>query len=123
MAPSRNVLSEGAIATSGTPTPMKKKEKRKKVSFTLGGLASSSSHFDNIDLLNENHIQALLPSTPVVVAVATPREIGERLQRYDEDVMYGYEIEYDGLDCYHGAFALGGDSDKTFAQHHWMITG
>jgi len=35
--------------------------------------------------------------------------------------MYGYEIEYDGLDCYHGAFALGGDSDKKFARHHWMI--
>jgi len=52
--------------------PMRKKEKRKKVSFTLGGLASSSSHFDNINLLNENHIQALLPSTPVAVAMATP---------------------------------------------------
>jgi len=78
---------------------MKKKEKRKKISFTLGGLASSSSHFDNIDLSNENHIQALLPTTPVAVAVATPQEIGERLQRYDDDVMYGYEIEYDGLDC------------------------
>jgi len=29
--------------------------------------------------------------------------------------MYRYEIEYDGLDCYHSAYALGGDSDKTFA--------
>ena len=74
--------------------PMKKKEKRKKVSFTLGGLASSSSHFNNIDLLNETHIQALLPSTHEVIAVATPQEIGEYLQYYDDNVMYGYEIEY-----------------------------
>jgi len=51
---------------------MKKKEKKKKVSFTLGGLASSSSHFNNINLLNKTHIQALLPSTPEIVAVATP---------------------------------------------------
>jgi len=36
MAPSRNVLSEEADTTSGTPMMMKKKEKRKKVSFTLG---------------------------------------------------------------------------------------
>ena len=88
--------------------PMKKKEKRKKVSFTLGGLASSSSHFDNIDVLNETHIQALLPSTPVAVAMATPRDIGEHLQHYDDDVMYRYEIEYDGLDCYHGAYICTG---------------
>jgi len=121
MAPSRNVLSEGAIATSGTPMPMKKKEKIKKVSFTLGGLASSSSHFDNIDLLNETHIQALLPSTPVAVAMATPRDIGECLLGYNDNVMYGYDNKYDGLDCYHGAYALGGDSDKQFARHHWMI--
>jgi len=51
---------------------MKKKEKRKKVSFPLGGLTSSSSHFDNIDLLNETHIQALLSSMPVAVAMTTP---------------------------------------------------
>jgi len=50
---------------------MKKKEK-KKVSFTLEGLASLSSHFDNIDLLSETHIQALLPSMPEAVAVTTP---------------------------------------------------
>jgi len=100
---------------------MKKKEKRKKVFFTLGGLASSSSHFDNIDLLNENHIQALLPSTPVAVAVATPRDIGEHLPGYNDNVMYRYDNEYDGLDCYHSAYALGGDSDKLFARHHWMI--
>ena len=79
---------------------MKKKEKRKKVSFPLGGLTSSSSHFDNIDLLNETHIQALLPSTPVAVAMATPRDIGEHLLGYNVNVMYGYDNKYNGLDCY-----------------------
>jgi len=50
---------------------MKKKEKRKMVFFTPGGLTSLSSHFDNIDLLNETHIQALLPSMHVALAMAT----------------------------------------------------
>jgi len=35
--------------------------------------------------------------------------------------MYRYDNEYDGLDCYHGAYVLEGDSDKVFAQHHWII--
>jgi len=35
--------------------------------------------------------------------------------------MYGYDNKYDGLNCYHSAFALEGDSDKLFTQHHWMI--
>ena len=121
MAPSRNVISEKAITTSGTPMPMKKKEKKKKVSFTLEGLASSSFHFDNINLLNEIHIQALLPSMPVAIAMATPQDLGEHLLGYNDTVMYRYDNEYKGLDCYHGAFALGGDSDKVFIQHHWMI--
>ena len=101
--------------------PMKKKEKKKKVSFTLGGLTSSSSHFDNIDLLNETHIQALLPSMPEAVAMATPQDIGECLQCYNDSVMYGYDNKYDRLDCYHSAFTLGGDSENKFARHHWMI--
>jgi len=114
----RNVLSEGAIATSGTSTPMKKKKQKKKVSFTLGGLASLSSYFDNIGLLNETHIQALLPSMPEAVAMATPQDIGEHLQHYDDSVIYRYDNKYDGLDCYHCAFALREDSDKCFTQHH-----
>ena len=35
--------------------------------------------------------------------------------------MYGYDNKYDGLNCYHSAFALEGDSDKLLTQHHWMI--
>jgi len=100
---------------------MKKKKKKKKISFTLGGLASLSSHFNNIDLLNEIYIQALLPSTPEAVAMVTPWDIGECLQRYNDFVKYGYDNEYNGLDCYHSAFALRGDSDKLFGWHHWMI--
>jgi hypothetical protein len=48
----------------------KMKKKLKKISFSIRGLASSSSHFNNIDQLD--HIQALLPSTPLDVAVALP---------------------------------------------------
>ena len=40
--------------------------------------------------------------------------VGERLLGYNDAVMYEYNNEYDGLDCYHGAFALGGDSDNVF---------
>jgi hypothetical protein len=49
----------------------KTKKKLKKFSFSIGELASSSSHFNNIDQLD--HIQALLPPTPPEdVAVALP---------------------------------------------------
>ena len=47
-----------------------KKKKLKKISFSLGGLASSSHHFNNIDQLD--HIQTLLPTSPVELAVALP---------------------------------------------------
>jgi hypothetical protein len=48
----------------------KTKKKSKKISFSIGGLASSSFYFNNIDQLD--HIQALLPPTPLDVAVALP---------------------------------------------------
>ena len=94
---------------------MKKKEKKKKVSFTLERLASSSSHFDNINLLKGTHIQALLSTTPVAVAMATPQDLEECLLGYNDSVMYRYDNKYDRLNCYHSAFTLGGDSDKDFA--------
>jgi len=50
MAPLRNILSEGADTTSGTSMMMMKKEKRKNISFILGGLASSLPYFDNLAL-------------------------------------------------------------------------
>ena len=37
-------------------------------------------------------------------------------------LVYGYDSENDD-DCYlyHGAFALGGDTEEDFTRHHWMI--
>jgi len=58
----------------------------------------------------------------VTVAVAIPQDLGEHLQCYDDSVMYGYDNEYDGLDCYHDAYALEGDSDKVFAQVALIIS-
>jgi hypothetical protein len=50
---------------------LKTKKKSKKISFSIGGLASSCSHFNNTDQLD--HIQVLLPPTsPKNVAVVLP---------------------------------------------------
>ena len=97
------------------------KKKKKKILFSLGGLASSSHHFNNIDQLD--HIQTLLPTSPVELAVTLPRDSGVRLPNYASDrLVYGYDSENDDdYYLYHGAFALGGDTEKDFARHHWMI--
>jgi len=55
---------------------------------------------------------------PVAVAMTIPQELEKCLQHYNDYVMYKYDNEYNGLDCYHGAYILGGDSDKVFSQHH-----
>jgi hypothetical protein len=94
-------------------TGPKLKKKLKKISFSIGGLASSSSHFNNIDQLD--HIQALLPPTPLDVAVALPRDHSIRLTGYSDAVLYGYDNENDDLYCYHGVFALEGETDEEFA--------
>ena len=47
-----------------------KKKKLKKISFSFGGLASLSHHFNNIDQLD--HIQTLLPTFPEELAVTLP---------------------------------------------------
>ena len=98
-----------------------KKKKLKKISFSLGGLASSSHHFNNIDQLD--HIQTLLPTSPVELAVFLLQDPGVRLPYYASDrLVYGYDSENDDdYYLYHGAFALGGDTEKDFARHHWMI--
>jgi hypothetical protein len=65
--PSRKVPFEVKEATMG----LKTKKKSKKISFSIGGLASSCSHFNNTDQLD--HIQVLLPPTsPKNVAVVLP---------------------------------------------------
>ena len=98
-----------------------KKKKSKKISFSLGGLASSSYHFNNIDQLD--HIQTLLPISPVKLAVAVLQDPGVHLTNYaSSKLVYGYDSENDDvLYLYHSAFALGGDTEKDFARHHWMI--
>ena len=108
------------MGPSQTETTMKKK-KKKKISFSLGGLASSSHDFNNIDQLD--HIQTLLPISPVELAVALLRDSGVCLTNYaSSKLVYGYDSENDDdAYLYHGAFALGGDTEEDFARHHWMI--
>ena len=117
---SEKPLSEKEEITMGPPQMMKKK-KLKKIFFSLGELASSSHHFNNIDQLN--HIQTLLPISPVELAMTLPRDPGVCLSNYaSSKLVYGYDSENDDdYYLYHGAFALGGDTEEDFARHHWMI--
>ena len=103
------------------PPQTMKKKKSKKISFSLGGLASSSYHFNNIDQLD--HIQTLLPISPVKLAVAVLQDPGVHLTNYvSSKLIYGYDLENDDdYYLYHDAFALGGDTEEDLARHHWMI--
>ena len=89
----------------GSPQTIKKK-KLKKISFSLGGLASLSHHFNNINQLD--HIQTLLPIFPEELAMALPRDPGMCLTNYaSSKLVYGYDSENDNdYYLYHGAFAL-----------------
>jgi hypothetical protein len=92
----------------------------KKISFSIGGLASSSSQFNNIDQLD--HIQVLLPPTSFKnVAVALPQDHSTCLTGYSDTVLYEYDNENDDLYCYLADFPLEGETDEEFARHHWMI--
>ena len=97
----------------------KKKKKGKKVSFSLGGLASDRhvntlGHFDQVDPFLS------VPSMETAVTlsrdqpVETPQYIGNRMSMY-ETIPYDSENDED-LCYYSGAFALGGDLDKSFAK-------
>jgi hypothetical protein len=113
---SRRVLFEEKEATMGPQL----KKKLKKISFSIGGLASSSSQFNNIDQLD--HIQVLLPPTSFKnVAVALPQDHSTCLTGYSDTVLYEYNNENDDLYCYLADFPLGGETDEEFARHHWMI--
>jgi hypothetical protein len=80
--PSRRVPFEAKEATMGPKT----KKQSKKISFSIGGLASSSSHFNNIDQLD--HIQVLLPPTlSEEVAVVLSQDHSTRLARYSDAVL------------------------------------
>ena len=100
---------------------MMMKKKKQKILFSIGGLASSSHHFNNIDQLD--HIQTLLPIFPVELGMALPQDPGVRLSNYTSDrLVYGYDSKNDNdYYLYHGAFTLGGDTEEDFTRHHWMI--
>ena len=90
---SEKPLSEEEEITMGQSQMMMMK-KSKMISFSLGGLASSSHHFNNIDQLD--HIQTLLPTFPVELAMALPRDPEVRLSNYASDkLVYGYDSEND----------------------------
>ena len=101
-----------------------KKQKKKKVSFSLGGLVSGRHH--NITD-HFNHVESFLSALPEEVAVASPRDmpvetpqpIGNQMSMY-ETIVYDSEND-DDLCYYSGTFALGGDPDKDFAKDHWMV--
>ena len=80
-----------------------------------------SHHFNNIDQLD--HIQTLLPTSPVELAMALPQDHGVRLSNYASSrLVYGYDSENDdNYYLYHGAFTLGENTEEDFSRHHWMI--
>ena len=95
-----------------------KKQKKKKVSFSLGGLVSGRHHntTDQFD-----HVESFLSASPEEVAMALPQDLPVELPRPIGNQMSIYEtIAYDSENdddlCYYsGAFTLGGDLDKNFA--------
>ena len=103
---------------------VRKKQKKKKVSFSLGGLASDC-HVNTTDQFD--HVDSFLSASPTEAAVTlsrdqpvqTPQYIGNRMSMY-EVIPYNSENDED-LCYYSGAFVLGGDLHKNFAKDHWMI--
>ena len=99
----------------------KKKQKKKKVSFSLGGLASdrqinTTDHFNRLD----SFLSASPTEATVTLSrdqpVETPQYIGNWMSMY-ETITYDSEND-DDLCYYSGAFALGGDLDKNFTKDH-----
>ena len=103
---------------------VRKKQKKKKVSFSLGGLASdrhvnTTAQFD--------HVDSFLSASPMEAAVTMSRDPPVETPQYIGNWMLMYEtIPYDSENdedlCYYsGTFVLGGDLDKSFTKDHWMI--
>ena len=93
-----------------------KKQKKKKVSFSFGGLVSGhhhniTDHFDRV----ESFLSALPEEVAVTqsrdLPVEAPQYIGNRMSMY-ETITYNSEND-DDLCYYSGAFVLGGDLDKS----------
>ena len=97
-----------------------KKQKKEKVSFSLGGLVLDH-YYNTLDQLDQ--VDTLLPASPKEVAMALPREqIGDWMFMYEAHVhIYNSKNDVNYLCYYSGIFALGGDTEKEFTKHHWMI--
>ena len=122
------VPTEESIVVEGRDEKKKmsvtKKQKKKKVCFSLGGLVSGCHH-NTTDQFDQ--VESFLSASPEEVAVAKPRDlpveilqpIGNRMTMYKTIV---YDSENDDDLCYYaGTFALGGDLDKDLAKSHWMV--
>ena len=101
-----------------------KKQKKKKVSFSLGGLVSGRHHntadqFDWPEMFLSASPEEVAVASPQDLPVETPQYIGCRISMY-ETIAYDSKND-DNLCYYSGTFALGGDPDKDFAKSHWMI--
>ena len=101
-----------------------KKQKKKKVSFSLGGLVLGRHH-NTTD--HFNHVESFLSASPEEAAmtlsrdppVEAPQHIGNRMSMYET---IPYDSENDEDLCYYAStLALGGDLDKSFTKSHWMI--
>ena len=91
-APSEEVPAEESIVVEGLDERKKmsvtKKQKKKKISFSLGGLVSGHHHntTDHFD-----HVEYFLSASPVEVAVASPRDMTVKLPQEIGDRMFMYE--------------------------------
>ena len=80
-------------------------------------MISDKGHFGNLKQFDD--VDNILPASPLEVAMVAPREHVHCLPGYDLQILEGYDNG--PAYWYHGAFALGGDSEPTFAKQHWMI--
>ena len=101
-----------------------RKKQKKKVSFSLGGLALDC-HVNTTDQVD--HVDSFLSASPTEAGMTLSRDPPVEAPQYIGNWMSMYEvIPYDSENdedlCYYsGAFALGGDLDKNFAKSHWII--
>ena len=94
-----------------------KKKKKQKISFSFGGMISDKGYFGNLEQFDD--VDKILPALPLEVAVVAPQEHVHHLPGYDLQILEG--LDNAPAYWYHSTFALGGDSEPTFAKNHWMI--
>ena len=67
--------------------------------------------FDDVD--------KILPASPLEVAMVAPQEYVHHLPDCDLQILEG--LDNASAYWYYSTFALGADSEPTFAKNHWMI--